>query len=375
MTIILGILKLILIILLVLLAAALVLVLLILFVPVRYSIKGSFINEVPDAGAEIRWLHGALSAKAAYTKEGGIKAYINAFGHKIYDILGDEDEAPEDITAENECHFAGRDTSQDIDNTDISSKQDYVKSETGCRSDGRSADDIRESIEEQSSQHEEQKVQTGFAKDGVKLTKAGADAAANEHSLKISVYSTNPLSRLRYWLRVNLLTKPGLMLRRAADKISRITDAAELKLRAIFESLREAAKAAKAAFDKRSSQLKKLKALWEDKRFASCKALLLDRAVKLLLEIKPRSGSGYVRIGRDDPYSTAQAMQLAAFLYPFYADTIKVIPDFDQSILEGELDIGGRIRLIIPAEAAIRIFFNKELRLMYRKARHILELD
>lgn len=376
MAIILGILKLILIILLVLLAAALVLILFILFVPVRYSIKGSFIKEVPDAGAEIRWLHGVLSAKAVYTRDCGLQAYINAFGHKVYDILGDEDKAKEDITADTDSAFARRDASCDIDKTNISNRQDYVKAEAGPQSIGRSANaDIRESVAEKPSLYEERNAQTGRVQNGVKQTEACADEAPNKQRPRISVYSTKPLCRLRYWLRANLLTKPRLMLRKASDRISKITDAAETKLKAIFASLKETVKAAKEAFNKRSSQLRKLKELWDDKRFASCKALLLDRVVKLMLEIKPRSGNGYVRIGRDDPYSTAQAMQLAAFLYPFYADTIKVIPDFDQSILEGKLDIGGRVRLIIPAEAALRIFFNKELKLMYRKARHILELD
>ena len=68
-------------------------------------------------------------------------------------------------------------------------------------------------------------------------------------------------------------------------------------------------------------------------------------------------------------------MMLASVLYPLYAEHIEMIPDFDKEIIDGELDIRGWIRVIVPAEAALRIFFNKQLRAMYRKARRILELD
>ena len=68
-------------------------------------------------------------------------------------------------------------------------------------------------------------------------------------------------------------------------------------------------------------------------------------------------------------------MMLASLLYPLYAEHIDMIPDFDREIIDGELDIRGRIRAIVPAEAALRVFFNKQLRAMYKKARRILELD
>ena len=99
LAVILGIFKVILTVVLVLLIAALVLIVLVLFVPVRYRLNGSFKKEVPDADAEAKWLLGILSVKASYAKESGVAAYVNLFGHKIYDILGD-DESDSDGNAE-----------------------------------------------------------------------------------------------------------------------------------------------------------------------------------------------------------------------------------------------------------------------------------
>ena len=66
-------------------------------------------------------------------------------------------------------------------------------------------------------------------------------------------------------------------------------------------------------------------------------------------------------------------MQIAAMLYPFYAGRVEVIPDFSGACLEGDLSIKGRIRACVLLWTFIRIFFNKKLRQMYKKARRVIE--
>ena len=392
LAVILGILKVILTVVLVLLIAALVLIVLVLFVPVRYKLNGSFRDEIPDAGAEAKWLLGILSVKASYAKESGVAAYVNLFGHKIYDILGDDEAKDSDSDG----------------NAEI--KESYTAADAGKKSTSTltvSAQNTAVSDEASESGESEKKAAaacTAEPESKIGTTNLKAEAGghnteekqaeipqtnSNDTSLRrprVSVYSAKqPVRRRLEELKESRVSVKSVLLKpvkaarkglnKAADKISCCMDKAEAKLKGVIGKAAELISAAKAAFTKRSTQLKELKALWDDKRYAPGKALLLDRIVKLLLELKPRIGSGYVRIGTDDPYGTGQLAQLAAFLYPFYADTIEVIPDFDQSIIEGELNVGGRVRLIIPAEAALRVFFSKELRIMYKKARQILELD
>ena len=411
LAVILGILKVILTVVLVLLIAALVLIVLVLFVPVRYKLNGSFRDEIPDARAEAKWLLGILSVKASYAKESGVAAYVNLFGHKIYDILGDDENAEADsdsnIAAGSSRSNKGG-LGQNSNNAEI--KESYTAADAGKKSTSTltvpaQSAAVAESASE-SGESEKKAAAACTAEPGSKINTTNPKAEAGVHNTeekqaeipqtnskdtslrrpRVSVYSAKqPVRRRLEELKESRVSVKSVLLKpvkaarkglnKAADKISCCMDKAEAKLKGVIGKAAELISAAKAAFTKRSTQLKELKALWDDKRYAPGKALLLDRIVKLLLELKPRTGSGYVRIGTDDPYGTGQLAQLAAFLYPFYADTIEVIPDFDQSIIEGELNVGGRVRLIIPAEAALRVFFSKELKIMYKKARQILELD
>ena len=390
MAAIIGILKVILTVVLVLLIAALILLVLILFVPVRYKISGSFRKEVPDARAEAKWLVGLLSVKAAYAKEGGAEAYVNVFGHKVYDILGNDDtESDESSSDSSKERNDLKDGNDEINKShDVSAESaDTVCSLPAQGTDAADEDCSSEAEAKQGiSETAKEDVSGGRIRESYVGEENKSGGAASGRRPRVSVYSAKkPVRTYLSELKddgvsvKSVLLKPVKAVRKglnkAADKISRAADTAEAKLRSAFNKAAETFASAKETFTKRSTQAKALKALWDDKRYAPGKALLLDRIVKILLELKPRTGSGYVRIGRDDPYGTGQIAQAAAFLYPFYADTIEVIPDFDQSIIEGELDVGGRVRLIIPAEAALRVFFSRELKAMYKKARQILELD
>lgn len=379
MAIVIGILKFILTLLAVLIIAALIVIALILFAPVRYKVQGSFTDEIPSARAEAKWLAGILNVKAVYDKEEGLSAYVSVFSHRIRDIIGgdDSDEDEDDITE------------RDISKQDIT-ERDVTESHIG-------AADVSLNY---ASQEDTAKQHTGntaeMSEDGVKAQGTGdnteigeaaeAVGAAEKRKLRISVYEAGrPVKRQICELREKGISLKTIIiapfkaarkvLQRAADALSHGVDKAEAKLKAAACRLKEISLRIIRVIRLRGTQLKELKAVWDDKRYAKGKALLLDRIVKLLLELKPRHGSGYIRIGRGDPYSTAQAAQLAAFLYPFYADTIEFIPDFDQSILEGSIDAGGRLRLIVPVEAGLRICFSKELKAMYARVKQILGRD
>ncbi len=384
MAVLIAILKFILILLAVLIIAALLIVALILFAPIRYRVQGSFEEESPSAKLQAKWLAGLLNIKAVYDKEAGISAAAYVFSHRIYDFLSDE-----------EADTESRDISEsDITEGKVQADSAIQHNASDENTDGSQLIDAKNADQSKGGNKRAAEA-ANTESDNTELSKANvcdttADTAGTEpgpepeaRRLRISVYEAgHPLKRRLGEARekgISLKTMlmlpfkaAGRILQRAADAVSRIVDKAEDRIRAAVCRLGELFKGIVQAIRMRSTQFRELKAVWDDKRYAKGKALLLDRIVKLLLELKPRSGSGHIRIGRGDPYGTAQVAQLAAFLYPFYADTIEFIPDFDQSILEGSLDVGGRLRLIVPAEAALRIGLNKELKAMYVRARRIL---
>ena len=374
-----------------LIVSALIVIALILFAPVRYKVQGSFTDEIPSARAEAKWLAGLLNVKAVYDKEEGLSACVSVFSHRIRDIIGgdDSDEDEDDITERDisKQDITERDvTESHIGAADVSlnyaSQEDTAKQHTGNTAE-MSEDGVKAQGTGDNTEIGEDREITG---DTENAEAAEAVGAAEKRKLRISVYEAGrPVKRQICELREKGISLKTIIiapfkaarkvLQRAADALSHGVDKAEAKLKAAACRLKEISLRIIRVIRLRGTQLKELKAVWDDKRYAKGKALLLDRIVKLLLELKPRHGSGYIRIGRGDPYSTAQAAQLAAFLYPFYADTIEFIPDFDQSILEGSIDAGGRLRLIVPVEAGLRICFSKELKAMYARVKQILGRD
>ncbi len=361
MTILFCIIRLLLTVLVVLIALVLILAALILFAPVRYRIAGSFHDEKPEGLAEAKWLHGVLGARLSYDINGELKAYISAFGFRIYDILGD-DEADEAVY---------KDRARDENEAKVASGQAADKAMA-------EAADSAERYAIDSGKAAANEVQAGGQTSDADDTESTGPHIrvyqAHDHFRKLS----GSIARIKNKVG-SALHKPfaaaASFLRHLSDRISAAVDSAELRLKEGLHRLAELIRAAKAAYDKRSGQLKELLALWQDERYADAKALLFDRIKKLLRELRPRSGGGRIRIGLDDPYSTGQLMQAAALLYAVIEDRIQVIPDFDKAVIDGEVNIAGRLRIIVPAEAALRIFFNKKLKAMYIKARRILELD
>ena len=327
MAIVFGIIKVIFIIILILLALLLILTGLILFAPIRYRLKGSFHDGMPCGTAEAKWLCGVIGFRASAGKDEKACAYISVCGFKIQDLSEDECEEGTADESSAETFFDNKASPADAAaDTKVTVSYESKRTATTPK---RHIDTVGEEL----------------SINAVKgRTKAGTG--------RIKEFS-----------------------RRIADRISKFIDELEARLKALLKSAAEALKKLKTAYDKRSGQLKALKALWQDERFLKGRELLTSRILKLLKELKPRKGCGYLRLGFDDPYTTGQAMMLASLLYPLYAEHIDMIPDFDREIIDGELDIRGRIRAIVPAEAALRVFFNKQLRAMYKKARRILELD
>lgn len=93
---------------------------------------------------------------------------------------------------------------------------------------------------------------------------------------------------------------------------------------------------------------------------------------KVLREVMPRGGTGYLKLGFDDPSATGKAMEAAALLYPYYAGKVEVIPVFGESALEADLQLKGRVHIGVLLFIALRLYLDKNLRRMYRHLRREL---
>lgn len=86
---------------------------------------------------------------------------------------------------------------------------------------------------------------------------------------------------------------------------------------------------------------------------------------RILKELLPRSMDGCLRFGFDDPFTTGQICAAAALLLPLYRDRLTIQPIFDRTVLDGELSLKGRIRLIVLLIAGLRVWRDRDCRYAY----------
>ena len=97
-------------------------------------------------------------------------------------------------------------------------------------------------------------------------------------------------------------------------------------------------------------------------------SLIKGKLLLVLKRLAPKKGSGYLHFGSGDPYNTGRAMEIAAFLYPLYGDSIEVTPIFDRAELETRLDVKGRFclgQVVIPF---LMLLKDRDVRRFLREA-------
>ncbi len=94
---------------------------------------------------------------------------------------------------------------------------------------------------------------------------------------------------------------------------------------------------------------------------------------KLLKHIAPTKLKSTIIFGTGDPCSTGQALGVISILYSFYGDKVKIIPDFEKKVLEGEHKAKGRIRLLTILIIAIKLLVNKKFQLLKENFQRLKE--
>lgn len=83
---------------------------------------------------------------------------------------------------------------------------------------------------------------------------------------------------------------------------------------------------------------------------------------KLWNVIKPQKLLVDVRFGTDNPSLTGKILAGLSMLYPFYPRTTKIIPNFNQKILQGKIFSKGHFYMICIVGIIWRSLFDKDIR-------------
>ena len=89
----------------------------------------------------------------------------------------------------------------------------------------------------------------------------------------------------------------------------------------------------------------------------------------LLKKLGPRRVRGWIRFGMQDPALTGQILGGISVFYAYFPKKLKLQPDFQQAVLEGELFIRGHFHGITLVGIAWRLWRDKNIKAVYKKIR------
>ncbi len=146
------------------------------------------------------------------------------------------------------------------------------------------------------------------------------------------------------------------------------TDQADIcdKIEALIQSLTDKYDLATDKIDRIRRDLRFWDRMIHDERNRSAVELIKSVSFKLLRKIAPRRIKGSVCFGFDDPATTGRILMYLAVVYPVMPRKFKVEPDFEKTVLYGNIDIKGRLALITVGIAFLKLYFNKDCKRMYR---------
>lgn len=134
------------------------------------------------------------------------------------------------------------------------------------------------------------------------------------------------------------------------------------KLRAVRDRIRKRLRAVRRKLTELIRKKERIMEMIRDERNRKTFRLVRRQLGKVIRHIRPGKIQGKLTFGFDDPYRTGQALSAAALLCPVYRNSLQITPVFDRSVLEGELQVRGRIRLSAILFAALRLLMDRNFR-------------
>lgn len=308
------------------LGLAILLLLLVLFVPVRYRAYGVKKEGECRAEAKISWLLHLISVPVAF-REGELSAKIKILGITLMDLTdsGSFEEAepvpePAERTEEQKTAQSGERPAE----------------EAAARSGERPVEEMAQSETRQAQEHPVEKQAAP------ERTSQKKEELEEEEEEKNGIFS-----RFLQFLR---------MIWKFFTGIPRKLKNLKCTFRRFCGKIKRMARKYRAA-----------KEFALDERTKAAVRLVLEQAKIFARQALPRKICGEVRFGTSDPALTGQILGIAGIFYPLFMDNVKVDPDFEQTILEGELFLKGRLRIVSAVRIAWRLFRDKNVRYVYRK--------
>ncbi|MBO4290008.1 MAG: hypothetical protein J5865_07940, partial [Lachnospiraceae bacterium] len=101
-------------------------------------------------------------------------------------------------------------------------------------------------------------------------------------------------------------------------------------------------------------------------------SLILKRLGKALKHYIPKKFEGYARVGLSDPATTGKIlMYWYSLIYPRVSDTFRLMGDFDEEVIEGDVHVKGRLRLNHIVWFGIKMLLDKRFRKLLKRGKKL----
>lgn len=95
--------------------------------------------------------------------------------------------------------------------------------------------------------------------------------------------------------------------------------------------------------------------------------LILRELTVVWKALKPRKIQGEIVFGLEDPAETGQMLGMISLLYPSLPAGLRIVPVFEQSIFEAEVNVSGHICGITLVRVLWRLYRDRNIRIVYSK--------
>lgn len=138
------------------------------------------------------------------------------------------------------------------------------------------------------------------------------------------------------------------------------------KIRSIFENIQYTIQNICDKIRSVSDTIEYYKGVIEGETFQRSFALCKGELLTIFKKLKPDRFEAALIVGMDDPATTGEILAVCGMLYPFFGPKVNVAGDFEKKRLEGRVFIKGKLRFYTFVRVAVRVYFNKDIRKLYR---------
>jgi len=138
------------------------------------------------------------------------------------------------------------------------------------------------------------------------------------------------------------------------------------KIKGLFENIQYTIRKFCDKIKSASNNIEYYRGVIEGEPFQCSLALCKDELIRIFKSLKPQKVQAKLVVGMDDPAATGEILAIWGMLYPWIGGHMDVAGDFERKRLEGQALVKGRIRFFTFLRTAVKIYFNKDIRKLYK---------